>query len=114
MEITFLQRRVNAADLPLDHLAGNPEVSEADKVAEVSRQFEAVLLRQILASAQKTIFASNMNPESVTTGVYRDMITDQLADSISDSGAFGLARSLEKQLSHQLETDRSTEGSGKA
>jgi peptidoglycan hydrolase FlgJ len=109
METPPLQRQVNAGDLPLERLAGNQQVSEADKVAEVSRQFEAVLLRQILASAQKTIFASSMNPSSVTTDVYKDMITDQLADRISHSGAFGLARSLEKQMGHELKTDRAEE-----
>ncbi len=71
----------------------------------MSRQFEAVLLRQILASAQKTIFASSMNPQSVSTGIYQDLITNQLADNISHSGAFGLARSLEKQLRHELRTE---------
>src|SRR5438552_7115919 len=109
MEIPSLQRGVNAADLPLEKLAGNQQISEAEKVTEVSRQFEAVLLRQILGGAQKTIFASSMNPQSVASGVYQDMITNQLADKISHSGAFGLARSLEKQLHHQLKTDRTKE-----
>ena len=109
MEIPSLQRGVNASQLPLERLAANQQISQADKVAEVSRQFEAVLLRQILASAQKTIFASSMNPQNVATGVYQDMITNQLADNISHSGAFGLARSLEKQLGHELKTDRAKE-----
>ena len=109
MEISSLQRHVSASDLPLERLAGNQQISDADKVAEVSRQFEAVMLRQILGSAQKTIFASSMNPHSVATGVYQDMITNQLANNISHSGAFGLARSLEKQLGHELNTDRAKE-----
>jgi peptidoglycan hydrolase FlgJ len=114
MEIPTLQRHVNAADLPLERLAGNQQISDADKVAEVSRQFEAVLLRQILSSAQKTVFASSMNPQSVASGVYQDMITNQLADNISHSGSFGLARSLEKQLGHELKTDRPKEEAAKS
>jgi Rod binding domain-containing protein len=113
MEISPLQRHVSASDLPLERLAGNKQVSDGEKVAEVSRQFEAVLLRQILGSAQKTVFASSTHPQSVAGGVYQDMITNQLADSISHSGAFGLARSLEKQLSHELKTDRTKEQSAK-
>lgn len=109
MEIPSPQRRVNASDLPLERLAGTRQISDADKIAEVSRQFEAVLLRQILASAQKASFASGMIPQNVASGVYQDMITNQLADSISHSGAFGLARSLEKQLGHELKTDRTKE-----
>lgn len=104
MQINPLQRQVQAADVPFERLAGNHQVSEAAKVTEVSRQFEAVLLRQILGDAQKKIFASTMNPDSVAGGVYQDMITNQLADSISRSGAFGLARGLEKQLQREFKT----------
>src|SRR6266545_2729460 len=108
MEIPSIQRQVHAADLPIERLAGNPRVTEAEKLAEVSRQFEAVLLRQILGDAQKKVFASSMNPESVAGGVYQDMITNQLADSISRSGGFGLAGNLTQQLQHQLKTGPSS------
>lgn len=105
MEITALQRNVRAADIQIENLAGNKQLNENAKVGEVSRQFEAVLLRQILGDAQKKIFASTMNPESSSGSIYQDMITNQLADSISRSGSFGLARSLEKQLQHEFKTD---------
>jgi Rod binding domain-containing protein len=104
MEISSLQRHVRAADLPLESLAANTQISQGAKVREVARQFEAVLLRQILGDAQKKVFASTTNPESVSGGIYQDMITNQLADSISRSGAFGLARSLEKQLQREFKT----------
>ena len=98
MKIPSLQRLNLAADLPIEQLAGNPNVSEAGKLAEVTRQFEAVLLRQILGDAQKNLFASGIHPGSVTSGVYRDLVTDQLADNISRSGGVGLADSLLRQL----------------
>lgn len=107
MELTSLQRSVKAAELPLDKLADNAQISQSDKVAEVSRQFEAVLLRHILGEAQKTVFKSTMNPKSTTTAVYQDMVTNQLADQISHSGGLGLGRSLEQQLQHELKTERS-------
>lgn len=113
MEISSIQRPKLAADVPIERLAGNTHVSEAGKLAEVSRQFEAVLLRQILGDAQKKAFTSAMNPESVASGVYRDMVTDQLAESISRSGAFGLAASLNKQLKHEQKTTDVPDGSPK-
>jgi Rod binding domain-containing protein len=70
-------------------------------VAEVSRQFESVLLRQILGAARKTIFRSKFNEDSMASGIYQDMTTSQLADAISRNGSFGLARSLEAQLIRQ-------------
>src|SRR5438552_10017776 len=91
------------ADLPIEQLGSNAQLSETEKVSELSRQFEAVLLRQILSNAQKTVFASSMNPESVSSGIYQDLITNQLADNISRSRAFGLARTLEGQLQHQVD-----------
>jgi Rod binding domain-containing protein len=114
MQINPLQRHVQAAEVPFERLAGNTNISQADKVTEVSRQFEAVLLRQILGDAQKKIFASTMNPDSVAGGVYQDMITNQLADSISRSGGFGLARALEKQLQHEFKSNPpATDGGSK-
>lgn len=86
----------------MESLAGNMHLSENDKLGEVSRQFEAVLLRQILQSAQKTHFATKFSGDSATSGIYKDMATTQLADSISMSGAFGLAQSLKEQLKQEL------------
>lgn len=86
----------------MEKLAGNSKISEKDKITEVSRQFEAVLLRQILQSAQKTHFASTVTGDSTTSAIYQDLITNQLADSISKSGAFGLAQTLNQQLQHEL------------
>jgi Rod binding domain-containing protein len=106
MDISSLQRHVKAADLPLEKLTGNPQVSEKDKVAEVSRQFEAVLLRQILSEAQKPVFHSSLNKETATTGIYRDMTTSQLADSISQSKALGLGDTLARQMGYQLKLDK--------
>jgi Rod binding domain-containing protein len=102
MELTPLSRSVQAADIPMEKLAGNAKVSEQEKVGEVSRQFEAVLLRQILQHAQKTHFPSKFSGDSATSGIYQDMVTNQLADGISKSGAFGLAQSIRQQLTQQL------------
>jgi flagellar protein FlgJ len=102
MDISALQPHVKAADLPIEKLASNPNVSDADKVGQACRQFEAVFLRQILQEARKTVISSSTEHDSVISGTYGDMINSQLAESISRSGAFGLARSLQTQLVHQV------------
>ena len=106
MDLSPIQRPVKAADVPLERLANNPHLTEADKVAELSRQFEAILLRQILGEAQKTMLQSRFNPQSSASGIYQDMLTHELADKISRSGSFGLARSLEQQFAHELKADK--------
>lgn len=104
MNITLspLERSVRAADLPLDQLAANTHVSKQEKIGEASRQFEAMLLRQILSDAQKPLFSSALLGESTAQGIYRDMVVRQLADSISESGSFGLAKLLEQDLTGQF------------
>ena len=107
MEISATTLHVKVADLPLDQLTTSSQVSEQEKVGELSRQFEAVLLRKILGDAQKTMFHSKYTDESTAGDIYRDMMTNQLADDISKSGAFGLAQSLKGQLSHELHQEKS-------
>lgn len=102
MDLPPLNSQVKASVLPFEELAASKNVSDSDKVKEVCKQFEAVLLRQILGEARKTVIPSSGNPDSNTTGIYNDMVNNQMADSISRSGAFGLAKSLQAQLVHQV------------
>lgn len=109
MEIASLQRKVDASEIEPDQLAGNSQLSQREKIGEASRQFEAVLLRQILESTQKTVIKSKYADNSASSAIYRDQVTSQLAQSISKSGAFGLAKVFEQQLnrpdSRALKTD---------
>jgi Rod binding domain-containing protein len=94
--------KIDSSGISIEQLSKNPKLSEAEKIAELSRQFEAVLLRQILHESQKTVIKSSLTDESAASGIYQDMITNQLADSISKSGSFGLAKSLQHELTRQL------------
>jgi flagellar protein FlgJ len=102
MDISPLTPHVKASSVPLDQLAGNTKISESDKVKESARQFEAILLRQILSESRKTVIKSSDEGDSNEKDIYNDMIDNQMADSISRSGSFGLAKSIEKQLVHQV------------
>ena len=102
MDIPPLNSHVKASVLPFEKLAASKSIPDSEKVKEACKQFEAVLLRQILGEARKTIVHSSTNEDSNTTGIYNDMINNQMADSISKSGAFGLAKSLQTQLVHQV------------
>ena len=98
MNVNPLQRQVVASDIAPEQLAGNTRLTQEQKIDEASRQFEAVLLRQILGDSQKTVIASEFSDNSTASGIYHDLITKTLADSISKSGALGLAKSFETQL----------------
>ena len=112
MNISALNKPVNAAEIAPERLANNPALSERQKIFEASRQFEAILLRQILSSTQKPVIASKFTDNSTASQIYRDMVTDQLADNISKSGAFGLTRIFEQQLSRGDAAVSGSSGSG--
>lgn len=102
MELTALQPRVDATNLPLDRLADNRQLSEAQKVAEAGRQFEAILMRQILGEAMKPVFKSEFTGQSAQAGIYQDLVVNQLAENLTRSGGLGLASSLNHELARQL------------
>ncbi len=99
MNIAALQsNKVSAADIAPEALAGNQSLSEHQKIAEASRQFEAMLLRQILAETQKPVIQSAFTDNSTAAGIYQDLATNQMADSLSKSGALGFAQVFDRQL----------------
>ena len=94
--------KVNPADIPLEKLATSKALTEEQKTSEMTRQFEAMLMRQILTEAQKPMFKSNLaSGGGVSTAIYQDLMVTQLADKISSSRTVGLAQELEKQVSRQ-------------
>jgi Rod binding domain-containing protein len=102
MEIPALQsRHMDLSNLPLENLAASTQANEKEKIGEVSRAFEAVLLRQILQEGLRPAFASKGAGNSATDGIYRDMVVNQLAENISKSGRIGLAKSLAGELQKQ-------------
>ena len=98
MNVSPLQPQIDASSIAPERLAKNPKLTEQQKIAEASRQFEAILLKQVLENSQKTVIKSKLNEDSTSSGIYHDMITTQMADSISKSGKFGLTQTFEHQL----------------
>lgn len=105
MDIAPIIRKVDVADIAPDRLAGNTQLTKGEKIAAASQQFEAVLLRQILESSQKTVIKSKYGENSASAAIYRDQITSQLATSISRAGTFGLAKTFAQQLNRPAETN---------
>lgn len=79
--------------------AGAPEkTAKSEKVAELAREFEALLLRQLLASA-KVCGATDRQD------AYAGMASDALADALARGGGTGLAGELERALSRQVKQE---------
>jgi len=60
---------------------------------EVARQFEAILVRQILSESMKSLLENGKDGQ-----VYGYFVTEALADGITKGGGLGLRSVLETQL----------------
>jgi Rod binding domain-containing protein len=95
--------KVKPEDIPLEKIADSKALTESQKTTEMTRQFEALLLRQVLTEAQKPAFKSALMPNAgVSASIYQDMMVNQLAEKISSARTLGLAQELESQVSRQL------------
>ena len=111
MNINAINPHIDASQIAPERLAGNPKLTEKQKIAEASRQFEAILLKQILDASQKTVIKSKYSDDSSTaSGIYHDMVTTQLSQSISKSGAFGLSKTFEQQLNRPASAPKGADG----
>jgi peptidoglycan hydrolase FlgJ len=66
---------------------------DPEKTAEVSRQFEAILLRQFLGESMKPLLEDGPSGQ-----VYGYLLTDSLANTITKAGGLGIANILQAQL----------------
>ncbi len=96
MEVSSLRpaAHIDASRLPLERVASSTQLTQQQKLNEVSRAFEAELLRQVLQQTQTPLFKSKYVGNSTADGIYRDQVVNQLAESISKSGGLGLGKSL--------------------
>lgn len=99
MDLTMALNSVTPRHLDVDQLARNPNLTEGQKIAEVSRHFEAILLRQFLGDATKPMMGGEEGGMSSTMrDIYQDMVVNTLAEQISSGGKFGLTSAFQRQL----------------
>lgn len=66
------------------------------KLAEASRQFEGVLVRQILSESMKSMLQDGASGQ-----VYGYYLNDTISDSITKGGGLGLASVFQAQIAGQ-------------
>ncbi len=92
---------LSARELPVEQLAKNSTLPNAEKIGALCQQFEAVLLRQVLTNARKTVIDSKLHPPSAANGIYDDMVTQRLAEGMSQSGALIRGNTLKNHMPPQ-------------
>lgn len=76
--------------------------SHEDKaLREVSRQFEAVFLNQLVSAMRKTVTKSEFLPESQGEKIYQAMLDEQYATKMAESGQIGLSNLIYSNLTQR-------------
>lgn len=77
------------------------------QLREAAMQFEAILLRQMLASARSTSFGGGDELFGKSDDTFREMRDARFAEIASNSGQIGFAAAIERQLARHLPKDPS-------
>lgn len=73
--------------------------TDREKVAGVARQFEAIFVRQMLASARKAdLGGDDLFGSGGAIDTFREMQDSQFADIMANKGTLGLAKQIEVHL----------------
>lgn len=78
-----------------------PGQPSKEDIRKAAGQFEAIIIRQLLAPAIEPAMKGLGGEGGGGGGVYGYMLTDALANSLSQGQGMGLANMLEKQFSAQ-------------
>jgi peptidoglycan hydrolase FlgJ len=94
-------RRVFAAEAGASPAAKSAQPNK-EQIRAAARQFEAIILRQLLSPAIEPLMSNGLGTKAAGQGggggVYGYLATDALANSLSQGSGLGLAKILEKQL----------------
>lgn len=81
--------------------AVNPASDQRTKLKQAATAFEAIFVRQMLASANKASFGDTLFG-SEAQDTFRQMQDERFADIAAQHGTLGLAAQIEAQLSAHL------------
>lgn len=76
--------------------------SQREQLRDAAQQFEALLLRQMLASARTTDFGGNDLFGDQKDDTFTEMRDSRFTDLAAKSGQLGFAATIEKQLARFL------------
>ena len=90
---------------PLSAASVAPAKPQSAQLAEVSQQFEAIFVRQMLAEARKSHFGGEELLGGQGMDTFRQMQDEHFADIAAERGSFGLAKMIAAQMQVTLGTE---------
>lgn len=101
--------RIDGVDIPNAAPGLPPEAKKARTPEEAAKQFEEVLIKQMVHTMTKELFDSKLTGDDAPQwmGAYSDMqsdiLTEELARQLSESGRMGISELLIKQWKREGE-----------
>jgi flagellar protein FlgJ len=84
---------------PGENTPMTPENAAQDKkLHDISKQFEALFVNQMVSEMRKTVVRGGLIPESQAEKVYQSMLDSDYAQKIADSEQVGLSKMIYQQL----------------
>jgi flagellar protein FlgJ len=83
----------------LSNLNLSPETA---RLKQAAQDFEAVFLRQMLSSLERTTKVSSQGSNLAGQGTYGSMIIDVVSEAVAKAGGLGLADTLAKAMDEQV------------
>ena len=98
----------NLAGAALSSVSTAADASRA-KLAGAAKEFEAIFVRQMLASARQANFGDELFG-SGAIDTFREMQDSQFADMAAETGTLGLAKQIEAHLARFVEPGTAESG----
>lgn len=76
------------------------QLSESE-IQEVGRQFESLLLHQLLTTMRRSIPDSGLFGDSSAKDIYEDLFDQHIAETVSQGGQTGIAETIVEELRRQ-------------
>jgi peptidoglycan hydrolase FlgJ len=90
-------------DISVLNTATQMPKAEDTKLKKACKDFEAVLVSQMLGAMRKTVPEDNdLFGSSEEEGMFRDMLDQQTAQQVADKDSMGIAELMYRQLSKKL------------
>lgn len=94
--------RFYALNNRIDEVSRQAGPREPDRLREVSREFEALFVEQMLSSMRKTIHKENdILDGGMAQGIFEDMLYQEYSRIIAKTGSLGLSEMVYRDLSGQ-------------
>jgi len=91
-----------ARENSFQHIMASQTASNVEKkdeaLWEVSRQFEAIFVQQMMTEMRKTVSKSEFMPSGYAEDVHASMMDEAIAQASSKRGSFGIADNIYRQL----------------